>query len=48
MHFDRIYFTCSCEEGESFYGLKFGTFSGRFSSDGVASMAVKGLMPNFA
>ena len=43
VHFDNISFTCSCVEGESFNGLKFGTFIGRFSSDSLESMAVKGL-----
>ena len=44
MHFDRISFTSSCEERESFNGFKFGTFISRFSSDGGASKAVKGLI----
>ena len=43
-HFDINHFTCSCERGKSLNDLKLGTFVGRFPSDGVASMAVKGLM----
>ena len=51
--FDRDLFTCSCEgwgvggmeggEAVSFNDFKFGTLVGRFSSDGGASVAVKGL-----
>ena len=51
VHFDRNPFTCPCEEEhtkkrkkkkKSNY-FKFGTFIGRFPSDGAASMAEKGL-----
>ena len=41
--FDRNLFTCSCEGGTGLSDFKFGTFIGGFPSDGVASMAVKGL-----
>ena len=44
VHFDRNYFTCSCKrERKSLHDFKFGTFTGRFPSDGAASMAVKEL-----
>ena len=44
MHFDRNPFTCSREGGKkSLNDFKFGTFIGRFPSDGAASMAEKGL-----
>ena len=46
VHFDRNPFTCSCEgvgvgagrEGGGLNYFKFGTFVGRFASDGAASM----------
>ena len=45
MHFHRNPFTCSCERGQKgLNALKFGTFIGRFQSDGAAGMAVKGLI----
>ena len=34
---------CSCEEGGSLNDFKFGTSVGRFTNDGAASRAVKGL-----
>ena len=44
MHFDRNPFACSSKGGQkSLNSLKFGTFIGRFLSDSIASMAVKGL-----
>ena len=39
-------FMCSCEEGESLNDFKSGTSNGRFSTDDVASMAVKWLKQN--
>ena len=52
MYFHRNRFTCSCKGrgwgggggGEGLNDLKFGTFIGRFPSDGATSMAVKGLI----
>ena len=47
MHFDRNLFTYFSRIGrgpKSFNGFRLGTFIGRFPSDGVGSMAVKGLM----
>jgi len=52
VRFDKNLFTCSCErdnnnnnnnKGEQNDGFKFGTFIGRFPSDGAAGMAVKWL-----
>ena len=44
MHFDRNPFHVLMRQGQkSLNGLKFGTFTGRFLSDGVASVAVKEL-----
>ena len=44
MHFDRNPFHVLMRRGQqSLNGLKFGTFTGRFPSDGVASVAVKEL-----
>ena len=46
MRFSRSPFTCSCQGGGGGGGLtdfKFGTFIGRFPSDGAAGIAVKGL-----
>ena len=53
MHFDRSPFTRSCEAvaggggggggGGSLNDFKFGTFIGRFLSEGAASMAVEEL-----
>ena len=54
MYFGRSPFTCSGEEGwggGSLNDFKSGTSVGRFSSDGAASRAVKGLnnlVPNFS
>ena len=42
VHFDRNPFTSS-RVGEEAVVVSFGTFIGRFLSDGAASMAVKGL-----
>ena len=46
VHFGRNPFTCACEGGvkKSLDGFQFCSFSGRFSSDGAASVAVKGLI----
>jgi len=43
VHFDRSPFTRSCEAvaGGSLKDFKFGTFIGRFLSEGAASMAVE-------
>ena len=35
------------QRGEGLDDVKFGTFTGRFPSDGAASMAVKGLIEAF-
>ena len=43
VHLGRNPFTCSRERGGLNY-FKFGTFIGRFLSDGAASTAVKGLI----
>ena len=43
MHFDRNLFTCSPKGKKDLNDLKFDTFVGRFTIDGAASMAVKGL-----
>ena len=44
VHLDRNPFTCSSKGGKkSLNSWKFGTFIGRFLSDSIASMAVKGL-----
>ena len=49
VHFDRNPFTCLYEGGKtSLNGFKFGTHTGRFPSDGAASMAVNGLKALFA
>ena len=34
---------CAHAKGKSLNGFKFGTFIGRFPSDGAAGMSVKGL-----
>ena len=47
MHFDTRPVRCSCEREEKHNDFRFGSFIGRFPSDDVASMAVKGLrLPN--
>ena len=43
VHFDRNPLSCSCKGRKSLNDFKFGTFTGRFLSDGAASMAVKRL-----
>ena len=48
VHFNGIPFMCSCEGKEKkgkqkLNDYKFFTFTGRFPSDGAASLAVKGL-----
>ena len=45
MHFDRNPFTCDAKGAKSVNDFKFGTLFSRFpSSDGAASLAVKGLI----
>ena len=44
MHFDRSPFTRSCQGEKGLNNFKFGTFIGRFPSDDVTSMVVKGLI----
>ena len=44
MHLERKVLSCGLANGESRNNFKFGTFIGRFPSDGAANMAVKGLI----